>query len=131
MTELIEFAVDRIQRQEGLPGINGDLAESIRGLSQAIASADDETFRAARVEDFIWMLEGVPAEHSLRAIIALLDSPHASLVRAFIDKTRASQTRVVYLDKLAALSELFTPARIARIGVTAKIIEEGWGWFSG
>jgi len=131
MKDLVEFAANRIQEQERLPDINDSLAQGIRDLSSAISKASGESISGVPIEDFVFMLEGVPAANSLRVVVELLNSQHAELIKAHIEKTNATQTRVVYFEKLTALAELFTPVRVARITETAKYIEAGWGWWRG
>lgn len=128
MQDLIGFAADRIQEQEQLPEINPELAKSIKDVGGAIVDASAERIKSVSVEDFVSMLEGVPANHSLQVVVDMLNSKHGELVRSYLEGARASLTRVEYFEKLSGLAELFTPTRVSRITVTAQYIEAGWGW---
>lgn len=128
MDDLIEFAAGRIQAQEGLPEINALLAEKIASVGEAVLNARNEQFEGSAIEQFVLMLEGVPANHSLRVMVDMLDSPYGESVRDFLRTAPASNARIGYFGKLQALSELFTPARVERITETARYIEDGWGW---
>jgi len=128
MRDVLGFAADRIQEQERLPEISEELAEQIRMVGGAMTQASEEIIKGVALNEFLSLLEGVPAAHSLQVVIDMMNSPHGAIVRDSILATRAALTRVEYYEKLQALAELFTPVRVARITETAHYIEAGWGW---
>lgn len=128
MNDLVTFAASRIQARERLPEINPELAEGIRGLARTIIQTPAGDLQEPALAEFMGMLEGVPATLSLPVVAGLLNSAHADTVRKYLLATRASLSRIQYLDRLEALAELFTPLRVKRITETARYIEEGWGW---
>lgn len=126
--DLISFAANRIQEKERLPDIGQTLADQIKLVGEKIALASDESMRNVSIEDFIFMLEGVPAQHSLQVVVEMINSPQGEVAKEHLLKTRASITRFEFYEKIQAFAELFTPLRVARIAETGRYINDGWGW---